>query len=200
MVSYDGKITDDLASTMATGLWQILSPFSKTTDYIPLTCAVSRFDVKSGLATSTALLLDTPTLVVLGSGTIDLKTEKLDLAFETDSKDVSLASFAADFLVKGTLAKPTASADPLGVVKGAASLAGSVLMPLHTVAALLTEDQVTGVSNKQRCVKALDAAGQQTGQGQEDKSAVEKAAEDVGESLKDLGDDISEGLDNLFGN
>ncbi|MEM7226622.1 MAG: AsmA family protein [Pseudomonadota bacterium] len=199
MISYNGQISDELAGVMATGLWQILSPFSKKTDYIPVNCAVSRFDVKQGLATSTALLMDTPTLVLVGSGTVDLKTEKLDLVFETDSKDVSLASFAADFHVRGTLAEPTASPDPLGIVKGAASIAGSVIMPLHTVAALLTEDRLTGLDNKVRCVKALEEADQEAG-GKADKSVVEEAADEVGDTLKDLGEGISEGLDDLLGN
>ena len=128
-----GTIDNDLLGVAAAGLGDILSPMMEDSGKLRLNCLFIRFDIKDGRATSRAIVVDTDAFTLIGGGTIDLKTEQLDLAFDTESKSVSLVSLAVPFNITGTLAQPTASPDAAGLAKGVAKVAGTIIMPIPAI-------------------------------------------------------------------
>jgi hypothetical protein len=105
---------------------------------VPVRCAATAFDVKQGLMTSRALVLDTTDTVVYGDGTINLATEAIDLYFRPYPKDRSLLVLRSPLKVTGTLGAPKAGPDK-GALAGraAAALALGAINPLLALAATI---------------------------------------------------------------
>ncbi len=126
MVMQNGKVDnatiDLLAGDIGSGLIKLMGLSSQESQYTPVQCFVSGFTIKDGRADTTALVIDSDRMSVIGDGEIDLKTEKLNLAFvpslkgETGSRrsdrvKASLKELAGSFRVGGTLASPSFSID-----------------------------------------------------------------------------------------
>ena len=60
--------------------------FAPGLQFTAVNCFVSGFNIKDGRADTTALVIDTDQMSVIGDGEIDLKTERLNLAFARPSK------------------------------------------------------------------------------------------------------------------
>jgi uncharacterized protein involved in outer membrane biogenesis len=105
---------------------------------VPVRCAATAFDVKQGLMTSRALVLDTTDTVVYGDGTINLATEAMDLYFRPYPKDRSVLALRSPLKVTGTLGAPNAGPDKGALVgRAAAALALGVINPLLALAATI---------------------------------------------------------------
>jgi AsmA family protein len=103
---------------------------------VPVRCAASAFDVKQGLMTSRALVLDTTDTVVYGDGTINLATEAIDMYFRPYPKDKSILALRSPLKLTGTLGAPKAGPDK-GALAGraAAAIALGAINPLLALAA-----------------------------------------------------------------
>jgi len=73
---------------------------------IPIRCAFGDFSVKDGVMTSRALAFDTTDTIIVGSGTINLKDETLDLTLRPRPKDRTLFAFRTPLRVDGTFKDP----------------------------------------------------------------------------------------------
>jgi AsmA family protein len=69
-------------------------------------CAVIQFDIKNGLATSQAFVLNSPVSVLTGEGTVNLETEKVNFLLSPSPKQPSLFSLATNLQVTGTIQNP----------------------------------------------------------------------------------------------
>ncbi len=191
VISDGGKIDSTLLKVLGTGLGDILGPLlGGGGGQARLNCLVSRFQIQDGLATSRAMILDSESFTVVGGGTIDLKTERLNLQLHSSTRTPSLASLAVPFDVTGTLASPRFLPDPIaaatGVAKSAASLVG---ITVDELGALLGQPKAaSGSANA--CLAALDAAD--TG----DKSVIDQA----GEAVEDAAKGVTDTIKSLFGN
>jgi len=118
-------------------------------------CAATAFDVKSGLMTSRALVLDTVDTVVYGQGTVNLATEKLDLYFRPYPKDMSILSLRSPLKLAGTMGAPDAGPDK-GALAGRAGLALALgaINPLLALAATIE----TGPGENANCGQILREA------------------------------------------
>ena len=123
VISDGGRIDSTLLKVLDAGLGDILGPLlgGGGDGQARLNCLVSRFQFQDGLATSQAMILDSESLTVAGGGTIDLKTERLDLQLDTSTRTPSLASLAVPFNVTGTLASPRFLPDPVAAATGVAT-------------------------------------------------------------------------------
>jgi uncharacterized protein involved in outer membrane biogenesis len=126
---------------------------------VPVQCFVSRFEVRDGVVTTRALVLETSDSTVTGSGTIDLGKETLDLRLLAHPKDASVLSASTPVAIKGTLREPK-----IDVVseeleeKGLATLALGVVLPV--IGAILPFIE-TGEAEGVNCAALIEAA--QTG-------------------------------------
>jgi uncharacterized protein involved in outer membrane biogenesis len=113
---------------------------------IPINCVVSRFDVKSGVATASTLLLDTPDTSIAGAGNLNFASETITLSLTPRNKHFTTISLRTPVDVKGTFGKPEYSVQAGALVArlGAAVGLGIVFPP---AALLPLIDQGLGENN-----------------------------------------------------
>ena len=107
---------------------------------IPVRCAFGDFAVRDGVMDSRALAFDSTDTLLVGSGTVDLGEEKLDLLLKARPKDRSILSLRSPLRVGGSFKDPTFRPDfkALGM-RGAIALAlGSIAPPAALLATLET--------------------------------------------------------------
>ncbi|MGH6883538.1 MAG: hypothetical protein ACREFM_21625, partial [Hypericibacter sp.] len=165
---------------------------------------------KKGLATSTGLVLDTNGASIVGSGDINLATEKLKLHIDPRAKQTNLANLAIPINIGGTMANPSVTPDAAalaqgiaGAAVGAASSGGDILGALAGVTGTggsggtssTTTSASSGGGNP--CVTALNggsgasttgttAPAQPTSSGQKVLDDAGKTLQDTGNALKNL--------------
>ena len=84
-----------------------------------LRCAAAAFDVKQGLMSSRAIVLDTSDTLITGQGQISLANETLDILLKPQPKDKSILSLRSPLRIGGTFGSPSAGPEK-------AALAGRV--------------------------------------------------------------------------
>ena len=203
----DSKYVDLAGADLGSAVNLILDPFSGRAQYTEINCFVSRFDIARGLATANGLVLDTRNMIVVGEGTVNLASERLDLSLKPSAKQnaanigFSLGELAKALRVGGTLANPRVAIDPTGSVVALSKALGGVVLfgPAGIAAALLSPADDGGNA----CVAALEAA--ESGvpvagakqQQQEPQGAVEKTKKKIDDAVEELGGKLLKGL---FGN
>ena len=122
-------------------------------------CFIGDAALRQGKLQLQALVVDTGSSIVNGSGMIDLKDEKLDLQLRTDAKHFSIGSLPAPINVSGTFKKPAIVPGAEAAARGglAAGL-GVVFPPL----AILPTIQF-GVGEDHRCDRILAQAKREPG-------------------------------------
>ena len=207
IIMSDGKINNKYINLMggdiSTGLLRILNPVKEEKEYTDIGCVVSRFDIKSGLADSTVLLINTDVMSVVGQGQIDLRSEKLNISLKPTPKkgvgglSMSLSELAKPFKLSGTLAEPSLGIDPakaalaIGKAIGGTALFG----PAGIAASLLSKTD----DDSDLCSTAVETAKtgikpskkKQSGEeksepGQQPTAPVQDAIQGVGDALKGL--------------
>ena len=105
---------------------------------IPIRCAFGDFKVTDGVMTSKALAFDTTDTIIVGSGTVSLRDETLDLRLRPRPKDRSFLVFRSPLLVGGTFKDPSFRPDMARVgLRGALALVlGSIAPPAALLATL----------------------------------------------------------------
>lgn len=118
VISEEGVITNKILAIVSSGLSEVMGPLMGDDKQTKLRCLVSRFEITDGNAESTAMVIDSDTFSVVGTGDIDLATEELDLYFDTKTRQAALVSLAIPFQMKGTMKDPNVVPDPSGALKG----------------------------------------------------------------------------------
>ena len=169
-----GKIRKSFAELMgvnvAPGLFELLGKSTQETD---LRCAVAEFRVTKGVMSAHSLVLDTGPVLVDGSGTVDLGTEKIDLTLQGHSKKPRLIRLIAPLRIQGQLARPTLKVETgkaiaqAGAAVGLAALVSplAVILPFLTpggahdadCAALLAQARVAGAPVRSAHIAAAHA-------------------------------------------
>ena len=118
-------------------------------------CFVADFVLQRGELQTRALLLDTTSDIISGSGAINLRTETLDYQIRTEAKHFTIGSLPAPISITGSFKNPGALPDirKLAVRGGAAAGLGLLFPP----AAILPTIQF-GVGDDHRC-EALTRRG-----------------------------------------
>src|SRR5512138_77253 len=212
-VSTDGTVDNRLLRVLSVGLGDVLGPLFGGGETTRLECLVARFDFEQGQGESRALVFDTGAFAVAGRGGIDLREERVNLAFDTETSQPSLASLAVPFRVTGPLANPSVAPDPIGAAVGVVGTAGDVAKTganivggaVDTVGGLIGTGPIIGQigSDRSLCGEALAAIGEgdsDRGQPAAGGSSSGGVADDVGKALEGAGEGIERGLKSLFGN
>ena len=126
LVVAGGEISKLMMEKIGLHLWEILELMMSGDKLVKLRCAVADFDVKAGTMHVGALVFDTEVTTVIGTGSIDLASEKLDLTLNPKTKNTSIVSLRSPIYVRGSFAKPEVEVDKGRVAMralGAAALA-----------------------------------------------------------------------------
>jgi uncharacterized protein involved in outer membrane biogenesis len=158
---------DMLGRNVISQTLNLINPFSKKEQYTEFNCAVNYFHIDAGLARSKAWVLDTKHTKVIGGGTIDFTTERLNLVFGLSPKrgiripglgriTLSFGKLAKNFKLEGTLAQPSLVVDPKGTAVALGKAVGgmALLGPFGLAAGLLD----VGPDEKNPCQEALESA------------------------------------------
>jgi uncharacterized protein involved in outer membrane biogenesis len=198
-VQFDNKYVEFLGADISGSVFRLLNPFSREEKTTDITCLVSGFDIRNGMAQSTALVVDTKRMSVVGEGKINLKTEHLDVSLKPSPKEgagisglgkigLSAGELAKSLKLAGTLAKPSLAIDPAQTALTIGKAVGGTMLfgPAGIAASLATG----GKGDENPCLTAIEAAkkGVKPGDSGQDQGVVGKTTEGVKGAVKGTGD------------
>jgi AsmA family protein len=137
----ENKHMDLLGKGLGSTFVRLLNPDSGARE-TTIDCLVNQFVISQGIARCTALVVDTPEMIVSGKGEINLSTEAIDILFDPKPKGVgvqgigtlslSMSELAKPLKLSGTLAEPSLGVDlgrtawTIGKAAGGVALFGPV--------------------------------------------------------------------------
>lgn len=138
LYSGGGQVSNLLMEYAGTDFFEIFKFKVRGDQQIKLRCAVASFNVKDGLATSEAMVVDTDDTVIGGTGTLSLREETIDLTLTPLPKDMSPLALRGPLHVTGSFAKPAINLEKKTIARkvGAAVLLG-LLNPLAAIIPLV---------------------------------------------------------------
>ncbi len=114
-----GNIDNGFAKIMLADLFNLLSAAGGGGESSNLKCAVMRFDVVRGMASTRQLVVETSGATIVGRGQINLATEGLDLHLVPYATSANLTNLAIPMVVGGTMANPHVVPDAAEMATGA---------------------------------------------------------------------------------
>ena len=138
LVVAGGEISKLMMEKAGLHLWEILQLSVTGDKLVKVRCAVVDFKVKQGVMTTDALIFDTAVTTLIGTGTINLAQERLDLTLNQKTKATSPVAFRSPIHVRGSFAKPDVQVDTGRVVARAlGAVALGLVNPLLTLIPLI---------------------------------------------------------------
>ena len=198
----EGVSTDSISGALGADMlkktFDMLNPSSQSSDGTQLKCAVVNFDIKDGIATADrGIAISTSQMDIIGSGTINLKTEALDIGIKPQAKEgmgISAGQLAGLVRVGGTLANPKATADAAGVLTAGLSATTAIATGGLSLLAQGLLDRSTADADP--CATALGQKPAPT-----TKPAAEKEASTTDkavDAVKDVGSAVTDTLKGFF--
>lgn len=131
LVVSGGEISRLMMEKVGLHLWEILQLKVTGDNLIKLRCGVADFDVKQGAMHVNALIFDTEVTTIIGSGTIDLGGEQLDLTLNQKTKNTSPVALRSPIYVHGNFANPVVEVDKGRVAaRGLGAIALAIANPV----------------------------------------------------------------------
>jgi len=154
-----GEISNILLEFMGLDGGEVIKFLLSGDRNVQLRCAAAAFDVKQGLMSSRAIVLDTSDTVITGQGQISLRNETLDILLKPQPKDMSIFSLRSPLRIGGTFADMSAGPEKAALAgrAGLALLLGAI-NPLLALAATIE----TGPGVDADCADVLRQAAQPT--------------------------------------
>lgn len=191
-------INNDAAGIAGGGLvmslFDHLNPLSSVDNTTMLECASVRFPIAHGVATNdTGIGVLTQKLGILGGGTIDLRTEELDIGAKPKPREglgINVSSLVDFVRLGGTLTNPRVKTDAKGATTAGLKVATAGL-------SILAEglfDRLTADAD----VCAI-ARGESPGAANNDQSVLESTTSKTKDALKDAGAKVKGVFKGLFG-
>jgi len=138
MVVASGEISKLMMEKAGLHLWEILELKVTGDRLVKLRCAVADFTVKQGVMHADALIFDTEITTIIGTGSIDLAQEKLNLTLNQKTKNTSPLALRSPIYIRGNFAKPEAGVDKARVAARAlGALALGAVNPLLALMPLI---------------------------------------------------------------
>ena len=193
-----GKLTDSKTKAAGTDLFSMLNPTATTREGTLIECGVVNFNIKDGIATADkGIAIAANTMNVIGSGTIDLKTEKLNIGITPKAREgagVSVGQLAELVRVRGTLANPKPGVDTMAALKAGAGVGAALATGGLSILAQGLYDKST--ADEDPCATALGKKSTKTTAAKEEpeKSTTTKAVDTV----KDAGSAVSDTVKGWF--
>jgi AsmA family protein len=128
---------------------------------VPINCLVSRFDIKSGVATASTLVLDTPDTNIAGSGNLNFASETIYLSLTPRNKSLTAVSLRTPVDIQGTFGKPAFNVEAGGLAARLGATIGlGIVFPPAAILPLV--DIGLGESNTCSAAYAARPAGETT--------------------------------------
>jgi len=193
-----GKLTDSKTKAAGTDLFSMLNPTATTREGTLIECGVINFNIKDGIATADkGIAIAANTMNVIGSGTIDLKTEKLDIGITPQAREgagISVGQLAELVRLQGTLANPKPGVDTMAALKAGAGAGAALATGGLSILAQGLYDKST--ADEDPCAVALGKKPTVTKEASKEpeKSTTTKAVD----AVKDAGGAVSDTIKGWF--
>lgn len=102
-----GMLRDSLAELTGVDLRGLGLLLAKSQKEVPIRCGVANFQAHDGTLTARNLVLDTAPVLIVGEGSVHLKTETLDLVLRGYPKNVRILQLRSPIVIRGTLEAPS---------------------------------------------------------------------------------------------
>ncbi|BCT67643.1 hypothetical protein NNRS527_01230 [Nitrosospira sp. NRS527] len=136
-------------------------------------CAVSDFDIKKGIMTSKAFVIDTTETNIIGEGWISLVDETIHLKISPQPKHISVLSLRTPVHISGTFKDPTVYPDKILAIRiGSAVLLGIFATPAAALIPLIE----TGPGEDTNCRALIDSVKDTTSHPAKEASPQKKEA------------------------
>ena len=150
-----GEVSNILLEFLGLDGGEIIKFLMRGDNNVQLRCAAAAFDVKNGLMTSRAIVLDTSDTVITGQGSISLANETLDIVLKPQPKDMSILSLRSPLKIGGTFADMSAGPDKAALAgRAGLALVLAAINPLLALAATIE----TGPGGDADCAAVLSQA------------------------------------------
>ena len=137
LAAQGGEISRLLMEQVGLHLLEILRLNLTGDQAIPLRCALADFGVEQGRMKVRTLVLDTSINTVVGSGSVNLADETLDLTLVPHTKVVSLVALRSPLYLRGSFKQPAVSVDTGSIAaRGLGALLLGLVNPLLAVVPL----------------------------------------------------------------
>jgi AsmA protein len=138
LVVAGGEISKLMMEKIGLHLWEILQLKMTGDKLVKLRCGVADFEVKNGNMQVDALVFDTEVTTIVGTGSIDLAHETLDLTLNQKTKYTSPLALRSPIYIRGSFANPDVNVDKLRVAaRGLGALALGLVNPLLVLLPLI---------------------------------------------------------------
>lgn len=153
-----GRVTSLAEAGMKTNVLETLGIVLSGDQPVRFNCLVADLGVRDGVMTSDAIVLDTPETLVIGTGTVNLKKETLDLTMRGDGKKAQVGATHVPVRIRGSFLDPDIGIDATETAaRGAAAVAlGALLTPFAAIVPLLDP----GGAESANCAGLIDKARQ----------------------------------------
>ena len=135
LVVASGQISKLMMEKAGLHLWEILALNLTGDRLVKLRCAVADFHVKQGVMQAEALVFDTQVTTLIGTGSINLAQERLDITLHPKTKNTSPVALRSPIYVRGSFARPTVGIDKAQVA--ARAVGALVLAAINPLLALI---------------------------------------------------------------
>jgi uncharacterized protein involved in outer membrane biogenesis len=130
LVVQDSRTPKSLLARFGRSVVMQLNPFSADKEYSDVECAAMEVEIVDGQATTPrGLVFQTDAVTWTGTGSLDLKTEKINVSVKSKAREglgIGAGRLAELAVVHGTLNQPSIAVDPKGVLTQGADLALAV--------------------------------------------------------------------------
>lgn len=195
-----GELKDSKTKAAGTDLFSMLNPTATTREGTLVECGVINFKIKDGIATADkGIAIAANTMNVIGSGTIDLKTEKLDIGITPQAREgtgISVGQLAELVRVQGTLANPKPGVDTKAALKAGVSAGAAVATGGLSILAQGLFDKST--ADEDPCATALGQKPAKTTEASKEPEPEKSTTTKAVDSAKEAGGAVTDTIKGWF--
>lgn len=203
-LTLDSKAAGIASADVLTTALSTFNPLASKESGTRVECAVLNFPIERGrMSNKTGVGMNTPQLSILGGGSIDLATERLDLGVNPKPREgIGLnAAALTDFVrLGGTLAAPKPVTDARGAATAGLKVGAAVATGGLSVLAEGLFDRSGGDVDACAVARGDARLPQASRAASSEPSTLDKARETTGNAVKGAGDAIKGAFKSLFGN
>jgi len=204
---FNNSAVDMVGTDLAATLFSHLNPMSSVDPTTHLECAALNFPISNGIAhNDKGIGVRTDKLTVLGGGTINLRTEAIDIGAKPKPREgigISLSSLADFIRLGGTLKSPRVTTDAAGAATAGVKVGAAVATAGLSVLVEGLYNRATADADV--CAIALGTAApaaraQDTTDTKEEKSLLESTTTKTKDVISGAGKKVQGVFKSLFGN
>jgi uncharacterized protein involved in outer membrane biogenesis len=161
LVMEGGSIDRTIVTALGFDFLRLFGSFlGAAPEQVALRCTLADLAVRDGIVNTRALVMDTPIADIGGDGTINLRTERINIELVARPEGSALPSGRTGISITGTLANPEINVNAAVLAaRGAAATFGTLLTPFTAIVNALGGGGGGNQASPSACAEAL-ASGQ----------------------------------------